>query len=259
MRIIYLADLHGNFNLLHHYIDYFGVKDAHIIQLGDFGVGFQPVRKEKRMLEMYHKKLVDNNVIVWAIRGNHDFKGHFDKDPFKLTNIRLVADYTVLNLEGQNILCIGGAISVDRMLRKTKLQREGKALNVPGYQWWTDEGVVYNEKKVNEFRNIDVVVTHTCPDYCPPDNRTHGNLGWFVENTIKNTGDVELRVELEKERREMTRIFETLKTNNNIKFHYYGHYHRNDIYEDRGTKHRVLGEGQMWEEKDYYNDNFHNI
>ena len=30
---------------------------------------------------MFHDLFVKNNVIVWAIRGNHDFKPYFDNDP----------------------------------------------------------------------------------------------------------------------------------------------------------------------------------
>jgi hypothetical protein len=40
MRIMYLGDLHGNFNLINQYLKRFDIKDAYIIQVGDFGVGF---------------------------------------------------------------------------------------------------------------------------------------------------------------------------------------------------------------------------
>jgi len=123
--IFYLGDIHGNFNLINQYIKMYDLKDAHIIQVGDFGVGFNTFEKEKRLLQMTHDVLVKNNVMVWAIRGNHDYKPYFDNDPFEFTNIKLVKDYTVLNLEGKNILCIGGAVSVDRMLRYTKAQKLG--------------------------------------------------------------------------------------------------------------------------------------
>ena len=38
-------------------------------------------------------RLIKNNVHVWAIRGNHDYKPHFDNDPFGFTNIHLIPDY----------------------------------------------------------------------------------------------------------------------------------------------------------------------
>ena len=62
MKLMYLGDIHGNFNLIHQYVKMYDIKDAHIIQVGDFGVGFATFEKEKRMLEMYHTQLVNNNV-----------------------------------------------------------------------------------------------------------------------------------------------------------------------------------------------------
>ncbi len=123
-RLIFLGDIHGSFNIIHQYVKLYGIKDAHIIQVGDFGVGFQTLEKEKRMLEMFNPLLEKNNVHVWAIRGNLDYKPHFHNDPFGLSNIHLVKDYTVLELCGKKILCIGGAISVDRTWRYTKLQKQ---------------------------------------------------------------------------------------------------------------------------------------
>ena len=184
MRILYLGDIHGNFNLLHQYVKMYSITDAHIIQVGDFGVGFQPLEKEKRMLEMYHTLLVKNNVTVWAIRGNHDYKPYFDNDPFGFTNIKLVPDYTVLNLGGKNILCVGGAVSVDRMWRYTKKQRAGifEDTQIGVESWWPDEVFKLEVDKVKDLKDINIVVTHTCPDYCPPDN-TFG-FGPFVEGII---------------------------------------------------------------------------
>ena len=58
MDIYYLGDIHGNFNVIHQFIKLFNIENAHIIQVGDFGVGFKPIEKEKRLLEMYHTLLV---------------------------------------------------------------------------------------------------------------------------------------------------------------------------------------------------------
>jgi predicted phosphodiesterase len=246
MRIMYLGDIHGNFNLISQYIDRFNIKDTYIIQVGDFGVGFKSLLKEKRELELYHTKLVKNNVIVYAIRGNHDYKPYFDNDPFGFTNIKLVKDYTVLNLEGKNILCIGGAVSVDRMMRKTKNQREGNFDILTGNEnWWQDELFNWEDDKLVNLRNINVVVTHTAPDYCVPDNSN--GFGEFVNGFFKN--DTDLKLDLIDERRLMTLAFQTIKMHNDIEFHYYGHFHRNDLITIDGTKHRLLGVGELWEER----------
>jgi predicted phosphodiesterase len=249
-RVFYLGDIHGNFNLIHQYVKLYGIKDAHIIQVGDFGVGFKTVEKETRMLEMFHDILVKNNVHVWAIRGNHDYKPHFDNDPFGFTNIHLIPDYTVLELVGKRILCIGGAISVDRKYRYTKAQRVGNFDNqtLGVESWWPDELFILDRDKLGEMRDIDIVVTHTAPHYCEPDN-TFG-FGPFVEGIVRETGDTELKTDLLVERQQVTDAFTILKMNNNITHHYYGHFHKTDVMNCDGIKHRLLNVSELWEERD---------
>jgi predicted phosphodiesterase len=246
MRLLYLGDIHGNFNLINQYVKMYDIKDAHIIQVGDFGVGFSTLEKEKRMLEMYHGLLVKNNVTVWAIRGNHDYKPYFDNDPFGFTNIKLVPDYTVLEICDKKILCVGGAISVDRMWRYTKCQRGGDFTTRLGNEsWWPDETFILDIDKIQDLRDINIVVTHTCPDYCPPDN-TFG-FGPFVEGIIRETGDIDLKVDLMVERNAVTEMFTILNMNNNIDEHYYGHFHKVDTFNKGYTKHRLLNVGELYE------------
>ena len=249
-RLIFLGDIHGSFNIIHQYVKLYGIKDAHIIQVGDFGVGFQTLEKEKRMLEMYNPLLEKNNVHVWAIRGNHDYKSHFDNDPFGLSNIHLVKDYTVLELCGKKILCIGGALSVDRTWRYTKLQKqknfENQGLGIES--WWSDEVFVLDRDKLGEMRDINIVVTHTAPHYCEPDN-TFG-FGPFVDGIVKQTGDNELKTDLLVERQQVTDAFTILKMNNDITHHYYGHFHKSDVMNFDGIKHRLLNVNELWEERD---------
>jgi len=249
-RLIFLGDIHGSFNIIHQYVKLYGIQDAHIIQVGDFGVGFQTLEKEKRMLEMYNPLLEKNNVHVWAIRGNHDYKPHFDNDPFGLSNIHLVKDYTVLELCGKKILCIGGAISVDRTWRYTKLQKqkifENQGLGIES--WWSDEAFILDRDKLGEMTDINIVVTHTAPHYCEPDN-TFG-FGPFVDDIVRQTGDNELKTDLLVERQQVTDAFEILKLNNNIELHLYGHFHKSDVLNFDGIKHRLLNVNELWEERD---------
>jgi predicted phosphodiesterase len=249
MRLLFLGDIHGNFNLVNQYLKRLDIKDAYIIQVGDFGVGFTTLAKEKRTLEFTHTELVKRNVILYAIRGNHDYKPYFDNDPFGFTNIHLVPDYTVLNLVDKNILCVGGAISVDREFRYTRKQKlgifENHTLGVES--WWPDEKFVLDLDKIKDLRDINIMVTHTCPDYCTPDNTF--NLGPFVEGIIRDTGDAELRTDLLFERNQVTQAFSLIKINNDIEYAYYGHFHRSDVTNMYGTKHRLLGVGELWEER----------
>jgi predicted phosphodiesterase len=250
MRILFLGDLHGSFNIFHQYVKIYGIKDTHIIQVGDFGVGFKSIEKEKRMLEDYNPLLKKNNVHIWAIRGNHDYKPHFDNDPFQLSNIHLIPDYTVLEICDKQILCIGGAVSVDRTWRYTKLQKAGIFENqtLGKESWWPDELFVLDKDKLSEMRNIDILVTHTAPHFCEPDN-TFG-FGPFVEGIIQETGDNELKTDLNLERQQVTDALSILKMNNNITHHYYGHFHKSDTLDFNGTKHRLLNINELHEERD---------
>jgi predicted phosphodiesterase len=252
MRLLFLGDIHGNFKIVKYYISIYDIKDANIIQLGDFGVGFESFNKEKKDLEFVNYFLVKNNVHLWAIRGNHDFKPYFDKDPFGLSNIHLVSDYSVLNLSGKNILFVGGAISIDREWRYTNDQRRGDYSIKPGQSWWKDEIFTLDKDKISTLRNIDIVVTHTCPSYC---STTGKNIfDPFVKKIIKDTGDINLKDELIEERQQLDDLFYLLKLNNNIKYAYYGHFHKSECIEHDGTKFRLLGINELWEEKDYKNE-----
>lgn len=253
MRLFYLGDIHGGFNLISNYIDKFGIKDAHIIQVGDFGVGFKTFMKEKRELEMYHTKLVNNNVTVWAFRGNHDFKPYFDNDPFGFSNIKLIPDYTVLELCGKRILCVGGAVSVDRLPRMSSKQGDifEKNGSWVGFEhkgsetWWHDEVFVLDVDKVSSMKNIDIVLTHTAPAYCHPDNSF--SFGPLVENFAAY--DKRLKSDLTFERQQMSELFHLLRLNGNSPTkHYYGHFHFSDKTTFDGCEHRVLGVGELWEE-----------
>ena len=44
--IYYLGDIHGNFNVINQFIKLYNIENAHIIQVGDFGVGFKSIEKE---------------------------------------------------------------------------------------------------------------------------------------------------------------------------------------------------------------------
>jgi predicted phosphodiesterase len=245
MRLMYLSDIHGNFNIINQYLKRFDITNANIIQIGDFGVGFHHLPKEKRALEYVNNELVKRNVYLYAIRGNHDRPDYFDNDPFGFSNIKLVKDYTVLNLSGKNILCIGGAISIDRSVRYTKAQIEGDFEIKGNEQWWVDETFNYKDELLRDLRNIDILVTHTSPDYCWPDN---SNGFAPIVNDFASI-DKNLKTELLEERRNMTLAFQTIKMNNDIEYAYYGHFHANHVTEIYGTKHRVLGVGELWEEK----------
>lgn len=237
-RIIYLGDIHGNFNLIKSFVKRFNITNAIIIQVGDFGIGFKKLEKEKAELDLVNEELVKRDITVYAIRGNHDKPEYFENDPFGLSNIKMLPDYTVLNINDKNILCIGGAVSIDRWDRK----RDDLLYDRESY--WETERFNPDYDRVSEMRNIDIVVTHTAPSYCEIDNSN--GFGHYVESFMYN--DDLLRKDLIEEREQMDRLFAILTQHNDITHHYYGHFHRSATFNRDGIIHRLLNIGEFYEE-----------
>lgn len=226
--IVFLGDIHGDFDKLIKYIKIYGLENCTIFQVGDFGIGFELYKKELSRLKFLNNFLKAHDIILYAIRGNHDDPAYFKGTDSNLifSNIVLVPDYTILNLEGKNILCIGGAISIDR---KPKINYKGRK---EGSTYWSDEEFVFDEEKIRTFRNIDIVVTHTAPSFVEPIFKI-GAEDWF-------NSDITLEEELDLERNNMSNMFFILKQNNKIQNHFYGHFHfsHNDVFD--GIAHKLL-------------------
>ncbi len=206
------GDLHGKYLKLSLIIQ--ETDEDNIIQVGDFGLGFKPLKEDMDDLEALDKLLKDNGgKRMFIVRGNHDNPTYWQPgSPFDnvFNNITLVTDYSVINIEGVDILFIGGGISIDRVVR------------IKGSNYWEDEGVDYDEQKLLEVdRNIDcidVIVSHVCPDFAFP-----STLSDLVHNYSRI--DDNLILELELERQLLTRLYEILKKRNSLKDWFYGHYH----------------------------------
>lgn len=241
--ILMLGDIHGNFNYLKNLLDSKKVSDCYIIQVGDFGVGFTSETNELNLLNDLSKFLSDRNIIMYAIRGNHDDPKYFD-GRIKLTNLELIPDYTILELEGNRIMCIGGAVSVDRMPR-IKEDMINARYGSSKRNYWYDETIVFNEEDIRNVKNINILVTHTAPDFCEPDNNFgYGNL---VEEFARE--DKKLKDDLKTERDLMTIIFDMLADNNKIDKHFYGHFHRSHEQIIVNCKHRLLDINELYEIK----------
>lgn len=64
-----------------------------------------------------------NNWIVF-VRGNHDNPAYFDGAMFNAKRFIAVPDYSILQACNHTILCVGGAISIDRIYRKINGKKE---------------------------------------------------------------------------------------------------------------------------------------
>lgn len=134
---------------------------------------------------------------------------------------------------GHTVLCVGGAISVDRQSRKEAWEHNQKKVHryvhnspidellAPNY-YWQNEAPAFKEEVMSEItsmHHVNTVVTHTAPSFCELQSN-NGLLQWAI-------GDNNLLVDVQKERETMDAIYETLKVNcDTITHWYYGHFHQ---------------------------------
>lgn len=224
--MIVLGDLHNNFGL----INQLGYKNINIIQVGDFGLGFYPDKDEKTM-DYWNTSWKARGIHVYAIRGNHDDPKYWDgRYDGRWSNLTLIPDYTVMQLEHMNYLFVGGAISVDRFMRKE------------GRDYWIDEEFVLDEDKLyqilEEYKNIDYVVTHTSPQFCFPPTK-----GSIVDEFSKH--DSRLLMDLKVERSLVERMYNILSEKSKPKKWFYGHFHMNKVEYIEDVEFRLLGIGEI--------------
>jgi DNA repair exonuclease SbcCD nuclease subunit len=207
-KVYFLGDLHGHFDLLTSQLKKSQFNDAHIIQVGDFGVGFNR-GEESRQLTILNEVCEAGNIKLYVIRGNHDDPSYFNGLFTEYNNILFVKDNTFLQLNGLTYFFSGGAISIDRCIRKV------------GINYWANEGVDINfnslESDLLKYPKIDVVVTHSSPSFAFPTQYDR-----IVHAYIRR--DSSLDKELRDERALITKLYDLLLSK---KIHHwiYGHFH----------------------------------
>lgn len=227
-----LGDIHGSWSIIARHIAHNDEKNIAYIQVGDFGIGFYGIDEEHNRLKQLNSILNDNESDLYVMRGNHDDPAWFKDDGNnKISDIKLglnrivfVSDYTVINIDGENILFVGGAISIDRIPRRKD------------DSWFVDEEFFLDREKLQSLEGIDRVVTHTCPDFCEP--RSFGPLVYEYASKDKS-----LIKELKDEREILTEMANILMLNgkNKTKGWYYGHFHRNHRFLHNNMEFVCLG------------------
>jgi hypothetical protein len=129
--VIFLGDVHGRWEDLASLLARHDLRDETIVQVGDFGVGFDQPARELERLDALDAVLAERGLMLYAIRGNHDDPAPFADGRHDRSRLRLVADYTTLTIEGRRVLGIGGATSIDRAPRRWQ-----------GLGWWPEEAFV---------------------------------------------------------------------------------------------------------------------
>lgn len=238
--LIFSGDWHGEYDKAYRKMKELDLRDCTIVQVGDFGVGFERPKKDLRLLQRLNDMLAHRNVLLYAIRGNHDDPKYFDGS-INMSNLKLLPDYSVIEAYSKKILCIGGAASVDRKPNPEEKNAYGKPWKGRrvGYNYWENETFVLDQTKLDVL-DIDIVATHSAPNFCFP--LLKGNVEkWFRY-------DVGLKELCQEERDNHTRVYEILKgKGNNLTHWFYGHFHmeKSEMIDD--TKFVLLDINQFYE------------
>jgi len=216
-----VGDLHGTFGAMKLSILHYNIRDCYLICVGDLGVGFNHPNKELLIWKNLNNFFAEHNITFLSIRGNHDDPKYFTgKDRIVFSNLELLSDYTVKNINGETFLFVGGAISVDRIARITNRS------------YWNNENFVLNAERVSQ---CDVLITHSAPSWNGPNDKT-GIASWC--NVDKSLWD-----ECVQERKDHSSLISLCAP----KKHYCGHFHMSSIAENDGCISTILNINEIKE------------
>ena len=233
-NIVVCGDIHGDFNgLVFKLCVQYQMMDTLLIVAGDCGFGFEKPGYYDIIHNRNSARLSKANNWILMVRGNHDDPSYFNEEKISHERFRTIPDYSVIQACDHNILCVGGAISIDRYNRQ-KYDNRNRISQVASY--WPDEVPVYDETLLNEISKefkIDTIITHTAPSFCELFSKD-GIADWAE-------WDPELFTDIDKERHTIDQIFNHLKSDAHPVSHwYYGHFHRSWTSEIEGVLFSML-------------------
>lgn len=236
-QVIVCGDIHGNFKgLVHRLCVQYGCRDTLLVVAGDCGFGFEKPGYYATIYNQVAGRLKKSNNWVVFVRGNHDDPSYFSEGKIAYKRWRTVPDYSVIQACGHNILCVGGAVSIDRKERKEENGRMAQLGHTETAVWWADEAPDFKVAALDaipEGIEVDAVVTHTAPSFCPLLSIQNVKT-WIV-------ADPGLEEDLKAERDAMDRLFEALKEKGHpVWLWYYGHFHQSWSGNVKGTDFTIL-------------------
>lgn len=236
--LVICGDIHGDFvPLVYEITVRYGMRDTLVIVAGDCGFGFEKPDAYNNIFRRIEKRLVQNNCWIAMVRGNHDDPAYFELQADGNTLIhharwQTVPDYAVIQACGRMVLCVGGAVSVDRQIRMREMERHlGKRY------YWPNETVRYDAEALEAIRDaglkVDTVVTHTAPSMCEFQSK-QGLATWAQ-------CDATLLDDCNAERAAMDDIIVHLKQDKHpLERWYYGHFHNSWHSEIDGVWFKML-------------------
>lgn len=244
--MIVLGDVHRRWEEAAETIARAGLRGRTVVQVGDFGLGFGDRDRERHQLEVLGAALLqlDNRLLV--VRGNHDDPAFFRRRRELAGGaICVVPDYSVEMVEGQKVLLVGGATSVDRKLRRA------------GDTYWPDESVVLDLARLAalDLDGLAAVVTHTAPGVAPPSVDAQGRFyaGPLPEPPARFRAalrrlyerDETLAHDILAERYALDALYGAIRARTRVPRWIYGHFHHHVTHVHDGTRFIMLGELQL--------------
>lgn len=243
--LVVSGDVHGDFNqLVFKLCVQYQMKDTLLIVAGDCGFGFEKRESYENMVKRNTKRMNEANNWILFVRGNHDNPAYFDGRTLKHKRFIAVPDYAIIQACSHTILCVGGAISIDRQCRMDEWKGKQKYLTTEGTVtdalarnvYWKNEAPLYDEKKMevicSQF-SIDTVITHTAPSFC--ELFTKESLRHWIQNDDTLLDDVKV------ERTTMDKLHERLVRDHHPVSHwFYGHFHQSWHSSINGMLFRML-------------------
>ena len=251
-----IGDIHGEFKSSANWSKICDLSNCALIFCGDFGLGFTSVQKEHDELSKAQKLCEERDIDCYIIRGNHDDPEYYNgtSKNLVLSRFKPLSDYTVIKSPQHNILCLGGAVSIDRSRRISFYQNGiqimmlkrhlsyNKARDKVKPTWWENEGFVYNEEILKEIiksgLNIDVICSHSVPENAYPILSNQNSILMF-------DSDSNLKFDIKRERENLSSVLDFLKKNgSNVLHWYYGHFHEHNTENIDGITFHLLDMGR---------------
>ena len=238
--IVVVGDIHGDFNkMIHKCCIRYKVRDALIVVAGDCGFGFERPGYYEHVYERNHRFLSGSNCWVAFVRGNHDNPAYFN-GLYGIHHERFltVPDYSVLTACGRTLLCVGGAVSLDRAPRMKSPYYHPFRLDDPLRPsiYWPGEPPFFDETALDEISThfaIDTVITHTAP--LPCERIVKQGLFYF------SVDDENLLKDVEEERHTLDLLLDYLINHHHpLKDWIYAHFHQSWHYEIDGLMFNML-------------------
>ncbi len=240
ISVVICGDIHGEFEKLVYLMStQYDMHDTLVIVAGDCGFGFHTENYYEQVYQRIQKRLSSHNCWIAMIRGNHDDPSYFAEQKIHHKRFCTIPDYSIIHVCEHRILCVGGAISIDRSFRLAEMRRHPDS-----HSYWQEESVCYDAAALDEIKaagvQINTVVTHTAPSFCELQSK-NGLASWAAN-------DPDLLHDCDNERKQMDLLFSHLERDRHPVTHwFYGHFHQSWHNEINGILFKMLDIMEMYE------------